>query len=49
MHVTCAPGASDAAPAGQVIGDISPDPENAVSSTVTSVSVTLPVLVTTNE
>ncbi len=47
VHSTCAPGASDAAPAGHVIADTSPEPVNAVSSTVTSVRVTLPVFVTT--
>ena len=47
MHVTWAPGAKLAAPAGQETADIVPDPENAVSFTVTGANVTLPVLVTT--
>nr|WP_238579612.1 hypothetical protein [Agreia bicolorata] len=49
VHVTDAPGANDAAPAGHVTAGAVPVPENAVSATVTSVIVTLPVFVTTNE
>ena len=49
VHVTCAPGASDAAPDGQEGTGAEPVPENDVSVTVMSVSVTLPVFVTTNE
>ncbi len=46
MQVTWAPGASVAAAAGQVISGAVPVPENAVSVTVMSVRVTLPVFVT---
>src|SRR5258705_542376 len=49
VQVTVAPTASDAAPAGQVGTGAVPEPENAVSFTVTLVSVTLPVLVTLYE
>ncbi len=46
MQVTDAPGARLAASAGQSTGESSPDPEKSESSTVMSVSTTLPVLVT---
>jgi hypothetical protein len=49
VHVTDAPGANDAAPAGQLTADNVPVPENAVSPTDTFANVTLPVFVTTNE
>ena len=49
VQVTRAPGSSDAAPAGHVTADRVPEPLNAPSSTVTFVSVTLPVFVTRNE
>lgn len=49
VQVTVAPAASDAAPAGHVTTGGVPVPENAVSFTVTPVSVTLPVFVTRNE
>ena len=47
--MTCAAGASDAAPAGQVTTGAVPVPVNAVSATDTLESVTLPVFVTRNE
>jgi hypothetical protein len=49
VQVICASGASEAAPAGQTTSESSPVPENSPSSTTTSLSVTLPVLVTRNE
>ena len=49
MQVTLAPGASEAAPAGQVAADSVPVPENAPSLTVIVFMVTLPLLVTLNE
>jgi hypothetical protein len=49
VQVTCAPGANDAAPAGHTGTGGVPLPVKALSSTVTLVRVTLPVLVTTNE
>jgi hypothetical protein len=49
VQVTDALGAKDAAPGGQVAVDSVPVPENAVSFTITLVSVTLPELVTRNE
>ncbi len=47
VHVTCAPGARLAAPAGHETAERLPDPENAVSFTFTGAMVTFPVLVTT--
>ena len=49
VHVTAASGANNAAPAGHVTTGAVPVPVNAVSSTLTSVNVTLPVFVTRNE
>jgi hypothetical protein len=49
VQVTLAPGAIDAAPAGQVAADMVPVPENAPSFTATPCMVTLPVFVTRNE
>ncbi len=49
VQVTVPPGASDAAPAGQVTTGGVPVPENDTSSTPTSVRVTFPVLVSRKE
>jgi hypothetical protein len=49
VQVTLAVGASDVAPAGQLIADNAPVPLKLVSLTVALLSVTLPVLVTTKE
>jgi len=46
VQVTVAPGASDAAPAGQPGAGVLPLPVKAPSATATPVSVTLPVFVT---
>ena len=49
VQMSWAPGAIDAVPAGQSIADSGPVPEKSPSVIATSVSVTLPVLVTTKE
>jgi hypothetical protein len=49
VQVICIVGMSNAAPAGQVTGDMVPIPVNEFSLTATLLRVTLPVLVTTNE
>jgi hypothetical protein len=49
VHVTCAPGAIDAAPAGHDTADNDPDPVNTPSCTTAFVNVTLPVFVIKNE
>ena len=49
VHVTDAPGASDAAPAGHDTAERLPVPENVPSTADTFASVTLPVFVTRNE
>ena len=49
VQVTLAPGASEAAPAGQLIVPSVPEPLNVPSLTPTPPSVTLPVLVMRNE
>jgi len=46
VQVTCPAGASDVAPAGQVMAGAGPVPEKTVSLTVMGARVTLPVLVT---